>query len=60
MWLWLAALVALVSQAGMQQVVLRGEHGLAAPAVSEGWALGTELSCERWAQVRRAFCLQVE
>jgi hypothetical protein len=44
------ALLGLLFQLGMQQVVLRGEHGLAAEAVSElqelGAAEGCELLCE--------------
>jgi hypothetical protein len=40
------ALIGLVSQAGMRQVVLRGAHGLAASSVAEVQALGAGLSCE--------------
>jgi hypothetical protein len=49
------ALLTLVFQLGMQQVVLGGAHGLAAEAVSElralGAAEGCELLCEE--EVRR-------
>jgi hypothetical protein len=40
------ALIGLVSQVGMQQVVLRGAHGLAASAVSEVRVLGAGYGCE--------------
>jgi hypothetical protein len=40
------ALIGLVCQAGMRQVVLRGVHSLAASAVSEVRALGCELLCQ--------------
>jgi hypothetical protein len=40
------ALVSLVTQLGMQQVVLCGAHGLAAEAVSELQELGTAEGCE--------------
>jgi hypothetical protein len=39
-------LIGPVSQAGMQQVVLRGEHGLAASAVSKVRVLGAGFGCE--------------
>ncbi len=39
------ALVSLVTQLGMQQLVLRGEHGLAAETVSELRALGAGEGC---------------
>ena len=40
------ALLGLVTQQGMQQVVLRGAHGLAAEAVSELQELGAAEGCE--------------
>ncbi len=40
------ALFGLVTQLGMQQVVLRGAHGVAAGAVSELQALGAAQGCE--------------
>jgi hypothetical protein len=61
------ALIGLVSQPGMRQVVLRGAHGLAASAVSEVRALGAGFSCELLCEGLRAgprcgevFGIQVE
>jgi hypothetical protein len=39
-------LLTLVAQLGMRQVVLRGEHGLAAGTISELQALGAAEGCE--------------
>ena len=41
-----AALASLISQPGMQAVVLRGEHGLAGEHASDLESLGARLRCE--------------